>query len=356
MAHRLEKNDKQQGLSQAWHGLTEIMPELTLENNWLNQWEIVPRELYFAGEIVKEKSGAVTKSVLKQDKAGFSVLSVSDIPGLIIGAAYNPETFKPIDNKAFLELVRASIAGTEHKIVTVGSVRNRGRVFLSVELKGMEKFSAAGREFSAFLNFGNGHDKSSVLWVNTSNICTVCDNTFGFNLHKVENKATDNADDISIRQRHTKNAELALPAMAKMIDKAIGVQGEFAVELNKLAAQPIAEKNALNLFAGFVGRKVADIDKGLSTRAENTANRLLELHKSGLGNRGENLADSFQAVTEFYTRESSGGENKQKQIVSSEYGSGAVAKGEFWTMVRDGGKREATIERGEKLLVASAAN
>jgi hypothetical protein len=353
MAHKIEQHDKQQGLKQAWHGLTEICPEITLENNWLNQWEITPRELFFEATLDKQKVGAVTKSVIKQDKAGFSVLSVSDVPGLLIGSAYNPETFKPIDNKAFLELVRASIAGTGHKIVTVGSVRNRGRVFLSVELKGMEKFSAAGREFSAFLNFGNGHDKSSVLWVNTSNICTVCDNTFGFNLHKVENKAMDNADDISIRQRHTKNAELKLPGIAALVDKAIGAQGEFAIALNSLAAQPIAEKNALNLFAGFLGRKVTDIDKGLSTRAENTANRLLELHKAGLGNRGENLADSFQAVTEYYTRESSGGENRAKQIVSSEFGSGAVAKAEFWNIVRDDGKREATIERGEKLLVAS---
>jgi hypothetical protein len=99
-----------------------------------------------------------------------------------------------------------------------------------------------------------------------------------------------------------------------------------------------------------------DVESGLSTRAENTASRLLELHKNGLGNRGENLADSFQAVTEFYTHESSGGDNRLKQVVSSEFGSGAVMKGDFWNMVRNPEKREATIERGEKLLVASAAN
>ena len=32
-AHNITKYDKQQGLNQAWHGKTEIMAELTLENN-----------------------------------------------------------------------------------------------------------------------------------------------------------------------------------------------------------------------------------------------------------------------------------------------------------------------------------
>lgn len=353
MAHKIEQYDRQMGISQAWHGLTVVVPEITLENNWLTQWEIVPRELFFAGEIVKEKSGAVTRSVIKQEKAGFSLLGVSDVPGLLVGQAYNPETFKPIDNKAFLELVRASIAGTEHKIVSVGSVRNRGRVFLSIELNGMAKFKAAGRDFSAFLNFGNGHDKSSVLWVNTSNTCVVCDNTFGFNLVQVENKATS-GDDIAIRQRHTKNASLKLPEIAKLIDKAVGVQGEFQVEFEKLAQVAINEPVAKNLFAGFIGRNVQDVTDGLSTRSKNTVSRLVELHKdTKQGNRGENLADAFSAITDFYTHESSGGENKLRQVVSSEYGSGMTAKAVFWNVVRNGDKREEMVKRGESLLVHS---
>lgn len=338
MAHRIETYDKQQGIKQAWHGLTEVCPELTLDNNWLTNWETESRELFFA-------NGA---------KSPFNVLGCSDVPELLIGTPYNPETFKPIDNKAFLELVRGSIAGTDHKIVSVGSVRNRGRVFLSIELNGMEKFKAAGREFSAFLNFGNGHDKSSVLWVSTSNICTVCDNTYSMNLVQIENKESkDSTDDIKLRLRHTKNAELKLPGMAKLIDKAIGVQAEFALEMEKLAAQSITEKNAENLFAGFIGRNLTEIDKGLSTRARNTVSRLKELHIAGLGNNGENLADSFQAVTEYYTRESSGGNNRLRQVVSSEFGAGQTNKAEFWRIVRDGELRDKAIVRGETLLAHS---
>lgn len=347
MAHKIEKFDKQQGLKQAWHGLTEVLPEITLENNWLTSWDVVPVELLEIGEQV-EINGA---TYFTGEKSGLSRLVCSDIHAVKVGQGYNPNTFKPIDNKAFLGLVRDSIGGTPHKICSVGSLRNRGRVFLSVELAGMERFKSAGREFSAFLNFGNGHDKSSVLWVSTSNVCTVCDNTYTMNLVQVENKeAKDNSDDIKMNLRHTKNANLRLPDMAKLIDKAVGVQAEFAIELEKLAEQTITEKNAENLFAGFVGRNIAEIDKGMSTRARNTVSRLKELHIAGLGNNGENLADSFQAVTEYYTRESSGGDNKMRQVVSSEFGAGQASKAAFWQIVRNGELRDKTIERGESLL------
>ncbi len=341
MAHRIETHDKQQGLSQAWHGLTEIVPEITLENNWLNQWDLIPRPLFFDDS----------------KESGFSLLAVNDVPGLNIGAPYNPLTFTPVCNKDFLELVRASIAGTSHKIVSVASVRNRGRVSLSIELVGMEKFIAAGRYFSAYLNFGNGHDKSSVLWVNTSNTCTVCDNTFSANLFSVENKeASEASDDIKLRLRHTKNAKMRFPEIAKLIDKAVGVQGEFAVEFEKLSIVKIAEPTAEKLFAGFLGRNVTEVDKGMSTRARNTTSRLVQLYRGGAGNQGENLADCFSAITDYYTHFSSGGDNVMRQLVSSEYGSGQTNKADFWRMVRNPEMREKSIECGKSLLAHTKAD
>jgi hypothetical protein len=216
----------------------------------------------------------------------------------------------------------------------------------------METFKAAGRNFSAYLNFGNGHDKSSVLWVNTSNTAVVCDNTYSINLVSVENKASaENEDDISIRQRHTKNADIKLPEIAKLVDKAIGVQGEFAIELDKLAEIEIVKTDAKALFAGFIGRN--SVAEKLSTRATNTVDKLLELHVNGRGNNGRDLADAFNAVTDFYSHFSSGGKNINRQIVSSEYGSGLVAKQSFWNMVRNPVKRSEMIVRGDALLTAT---
>ena len=311
------------------------MPEITLDNNWLKQWEVAPIRL--------QKNGIDSK---------WAILTCSDEPELEIGAPYNPETFKPVDNSAFLELVRESISGTDHKIVSVGSVRNRGRVFVTVELVGMAKFEAAGRRFSAFLNYGNGHDKSSVLWVNTSNTATVCDNTFTMNLISVENAVSKEieGDDLKLRQRHTKNVTMKLPAMAQLIDKAIGVQAEFQIEFDRLSEVKVNVQTARNIFTGFVTRKSSGDE--VSTRATNTVNTLVNLFGAGRGNSGETLADVFSAGTDFYTHLSSGKDNPAKQFLSSEYGSGQVAKNELWTSLRSPEKLDKMIERGAALLAA----
>lgn len=342
MAHRIEQHDKQEGTTMGWHGLTIVKRLITLADNWLRQWETVETPLYFEGG----------------EDSGFKVLRCSDVPGLTIGSPYNPDSFHPISNAAFLDLVQASIGGTQHEIVSVGSVRNRGRVFLSLKLCGMDKFTAAGRKFSSYLNFGNGHDKSSVLWVNTSNTCTVCDNTFSANLFSVEDGRNPQGDDIKTRLRHTKLMQLKFPALATLIDKAVGVQGEFQAELDKLAKVEIKPVPAEQLFAGFIGRNIAqaDLDKGFAARSRNTVNRLVTLFGDGSkGNRAENLADAFSAVTDYYTHESSGGDNRMRQVLSSEYGAGMTAKADFWRTIRDNDKRQETIERGQTLLAHTTA-
>lgn len=339
MADRIFKYDKHQATTMGWHGKTDVVSKLDLDNNWLTTFDIVPYPLNF-------EDGT---------PADFSLLRCSDVKELRIGVPYNPLTFKPISNKDFLGLIKASIGGTSHEVCSVGSVRNRGRVFVSIKLNGMETFKAAGRTFSAFLNFGNGHDKSSVLWVNSSNICTVCDNTFSFNLFSVEGDSAQGAasqttDDIKVALRHTKNATLRLPAIADLVDKAVGVQGEFKAAMDTLAAVPVTKPQAL--FAGFLGRKVAekDIAKGMSTRGLNTSLRLVELFKTGKGNLGQNRADAFQAVTDYYSHESSKGEDVFKQVLSSDFGAGNVAKVEFWDMINDDDKVDATIIRGLELI------
>jgi hypothetical protein len=340
MAHRIFEYDRQQGKEQAWHGKTVITPDLTLDNNWLREWDLVPRKI---------------ADLENNEELPWVYLRCSDNSVIRVGQPYNPATFQPVNNADFLDMIKASISGTPHTVSSVGSLRNRGRVFVSIELMGMEKFKAAGRDFGAFLNFGNGHDKSSVLWVNTSNICTVCDNTFSCNLVSVENKVTMTDDDnVRISQRHTKNVKLRLPDIASMVDKAIGVQAEFKLEMDKLAAIAVSRNGVTQLFAGFIGRNVSDKAKGLSTRAVNTVAKLDDLFVNGRGNRGETLADAFSATTDFYTHFSSGGENVMRQMVSSDYGSGQANKAEFWNLVRNGELRETTRARGEELLVNTA--
>jgi hypothetical protein len=334
MADRILTYDTHEGIEMGWHGKTHVREAITLEDNFLRTWDLVP--------VVLEKRNEPSK---------YSILEASDVSGLEIGKPYNPETFQPITNALFLELVKQSISGTAHKIVSVGSTRNRGRVFLSIALQGMEKFKASGREFSAYLNYGNGHDKSSVLWVNTSNTCTVCDNTFSMNLFTVENKAlsgVDVGDDIAVRQRHTKNAILKLPEIATLVDKAVGVQAEFQLEFEKLSQIKVDETEARCLFTGFLTR--TSKPETLSTRTRNTVDLLTALFKNGRGNDGNDYSDVVSAMTDYCTHSSSRGNNPMKQVESSEFGAGMRTKQEFWTGIRDGNTNADWLIRGDKLL------
>lgn len=339
MAHRIFTHDKQQGIEQAWHGLTHIMSDLSLEKNWLRDWDIVPVPL--------EKRGQPSK---------YSVLECTDNPEIEIGLPYNPKTFTPIDNAAFLALVEESIGGAGHKVYSVGSVRNRGRVFVSIELCGMEKFVAAGRETKAFLNFGNGHDKSSVLFVNTSNIATVCDNTYSANLFMVEQETVgsqkEEEEQIRVSVRHTKNAKMKFPSLTSLIEKACGVQAVFTKALNEAQSVALNTEDARAGFAGFVTSPDAEV---MSSRTLNRVDRLTSLFSSGRGNKGQNLADMFNAVTDFYTHESSGGDNRMRQFLSSEYGDGAKRKAAFFSVVRKPEEKlQPLIERGRTLIRETA--
>jgi uncharacterized protein DUF932 len=341
MADRINTFDRQEGTSNAWHHKTIVKDRITLSDNWLRQWDIVP--------VVLQKYGQDTK---------YRVLECTDETSLEVGTAYNSETYRPINNTEFLNLIEASVAGTDAEIVSVGSVRNRGRVFVSLKLAGHEKFEVAGHKFNAYLNFGNGHDKSSVLWVNTSNIDTVCDNTFSCNLFAVENarKVLETAvNAVAIRQRHTINAKLRFPAVARLIDAAVGAQSQFAVNFGKFDAIALSEKEAREIFAGLISRDVAPlaVKEGLSNRGVQKTDRLVDLFLNGRGNRGATLADAFSAVTDFYTHESVRGIDKARQFASSEFESGALVKQEFYNLAQQPVKLEATRAHGEALLLAT---
>ena len=309
MAHKIEKRDKQQGRQMAWHNLTEVVADLSLEKNWLTKWDIEKRTL--------ELDGIDT---------GFDIL-IGDDDKEVIGKPF-ARTYKPISNKEFLTVIKDSISTIKGvNIETVGSVCNRGRVFVSVSLKDNSEYKIGNRTFKDFLNFGNGHDQSSVLWVNNTNTCTVCNNTFSYNLN-------NNKSDIDIRVFHRGNVELKISNIAEIIDAHLGNQAEYKAEFERLMNIDIKPTDARNLFAGWTLRN--DNEKSITPRGINKINRLSELFATGKGNEGKNRADAFSAVTDFYTHESTrgSGANVGNQFVSSEFGIGRTAKQNFWNVIR----------------------
>ncbi|HYG53555.1 MAG TPA: DUF932 domain-containing protein [Flavobacteriales bacterium] len=347
MSHQIEETDAQWGTDMAWHKLTVIKPELSLEENWLTQWDVKPVELV----TINEENAPVP--------SGYSILRCTD-NGKHVGKPFDPSTYTVIDNKTFLELLKKSFAGTKIKVVSTVSMQNRNLVAVSIRLDNLKDFKVAGREFEAYLNMGNGLANGMPLWARTGNHCVVCKNTF-------DSALVSGGKEVAVRYKHSKNMSAQIENLPQIIDAAIGVQREFAEAFNSLAKVPCGLIQAERVFTGFLTsendlKRAKELGKSarqsdvISTRSKNTAARLTELFSRGAGNRGKDFADVFSAVTDFYTHESSGGDNAWKQFESSEFGSGLRKKQEFFELVTVPKSRDTLEERGARVLELPALN
>ncbi len=108
-----------------------------------------------------------------------------------------------------------------------------------------------------------------------------------------------------------------------------------------------------NLFAGWMTRSSAGNEsKDLGPKTLTKVNRLTELFETGKGNSGENRADAFSAVTDFYTHESTrgSGKNVARQMFSSDFGMGRAAKSDFWNVIRNDKSVASYTSSGKKAL------
>lgn len=324
MSHKIGEYDKQEGIKQAWHGLTHVRQNIGVDDNWLTKWEVSKQPMF-------NPDGSPSE---------WTRVTCSD-NNIYIGKPVHQDTYSLITNRQFLDIVNDALLSVKGaKIDSVGSVCDRGRVFVSVSIPDLPEFRAAGREFRAYLNFINSHDQSSPFAVNASNVCVVCDNTFRYNLQDTNNKV------FRVVVKHTKNANDRLQDIDQMIDAYVGTQVRFKHLMDSLHSRPVSPSMARNFFTGLHSPVIAEP----STQLLNKVDELQSLFRSGRGNRGETLADVFSAVTDYYTHQSSRSSNPWKQIESSEYGYGATMKTNAMEILTDHEEYNKTLYRGQRIL------
>jgi hypothetical protein len=324
MSHKIGEYDRQEGIKQAWHGLTHVRESIGIADNWLSKWDVCKKPM-------SEPDGTVSE---------WTRVTCTD-NNLYIGKPVHAETYGLITNQQFLDIVNDALLSVKGaKIDSVGSVCDRGRVFVSVSIPDLPEFRAAGREFRAYLNFINSHDQSSPFAVNASNVCVVCDNTFRYNLHDTNNKV------FRAVVKHTKNANDRLQDIDRMIDAYIGTQVRFKHLMDSLDSRPVGAGTARNFFTGLHSPTIAEP----STQLLNKVDELQSLFRSGRGNRGQTLADVFSAVTDYYTHQGAKSDNPWRQIESSEYGFGSTMKTKTMDILSDNEEYLKTVFRGQKVL------
>lgn len=302
MAHLMESNDVQIGLSMAWHNLTKIVDKIT--EGFSFEYEKTP--LFANGQQIP----------------GWYFLTGSDDKAFI-GKPQNAESYTVIPNSRFFELVKDALNGTGAEIQSLGTFSGRAKRYATVKIGAdWEKFSVGKREFQNYLNIQDAVDGSLPLIAKGSNTCIVCNNTFNMSLSE--------KSEFRLSLRHTKFMADKLEGFEHAIDAYAGTAALFKRLLESADTLEVSEGKAKRVFLGFLtGGDAA------STRAINQANRMTELFKTGKGNEGHTALDVISAVTDYYSHESSGGLDKPwRQFNSSEIGAGAKDKSDFISSVR----------------------
>jgi len=354
----IQIRDSQVGVQMAWHGKTDVQSVITKVNCRINYpMRMEPLHLLDADgstrmkvvDEIDEKTGEPTGKLLTVPACEhFQVVSLDD--NLPIG---NPvkKGYKLISNDQMMDMVEASLAGTTHKIVSVGSINNREKVFCSIKLS--DNIIAGNRETENVLNVLWGHGGVFSVRVMSGFIVVVCANTFAMALRDASKKGKKK-NEFQAKVKHTGNADLKIENMAKAIDLHYGVAAEFTKAMDSLSNTPCNNDKARQLFAGFLVRDTEGLEE-VSTRTSNTIDTLETLFVKGKGNNGDDMCDAFNAITDYYSHESSGGEDKWRQFESSDFGMGATRKSEAYDLltgkkVRDVGTFEEVIARGNQVL------
>tara|TARA_R110000772_G_scaffold249530_2_gene363968 strand:+ start:85487 stop:86803 length:1317 start_codon:yes stop_codon:yes gene_type:complete len=341
---------------------------------WLRQWDVEE----------------VSLSARGNKKTPYKIVGFSDRPNDPDGTEeepreyflkpYNPETYHLLENERFMDLIEECLHGIEGATVTTcGSVCGRTKAFVTVSIEEIEAYKAGGREFEPFLNFLTGFTGNIPLLINNSNVCTVCDNTFRWNLQltKQRQKALiaagivsegdtsldglDGKAGLQTTFKHTKNMPTLLKKIPAIVQAFLKNQTLFASVLDLLGDMPCSHEEAISLFYSFISSRSVKSGE-LSNQTASKAMRLFELFKHGKGNSGETMADVFSAVTDYFTHENTNkltldGDTSaiSKQYVSSEFGSAGDSKEQFfdWILLTD--NHADYIKHGDKLRKEQAA-
>lgn len=334
MPHEINERDAQQGVEMAWHGLTKLTEEISFEKSPLN-WTLERRPLF----------RKVGEEFLPYHQAEI-VASDDQLP---VGNAVS-ESYSVIENNALWDTLMTGLddCAVPYKVVSIGSVCDRTKVFISVKLNEGSDFKIGNRDFKFYLNAVSTHDGSGKAMFSDSSVCVVCANTFGFN---VNDFVRDKKKAIRFAVTHSKNANLAIVNVGQGIENLISNRAQFCAELDAFGQKKVTQDQAHFFAAGIVAPEAAT-DKGISTRARNVSEEIVSLFQRGAGNSGENRLDLFSAFTDRYTH-TSAGENRQKQFVSSEFGPGQAMKSKVFWALRDDEGFAKMVKRGEELMMVA---
>lgn len=322
MSANILENDTITATEKTWHGLETIVPAIEFDNSGLD-WLVTERKAFMQhdGDMVEIPN---QKVICRQDN------------GLVLNIS--KDRYNIIQNERVWECLENALQGVNYTVKVAGSLGNCGKVFISVGIDGKQEYVVNGDKFKNHLTFVSSHDGSMSFQVYDTAVRVVCENTL--------NLSQRMKGEIKLNVRHSRNAEVRIQEMEKVLENLFQKREEFYSSYRYLVESPMTEDKAEKILVGWLNNG----KKEVSTRTQNVVNNIVDRYKFGLGNNGQTKADLLNGVTEYFTRQSS--DNRRKLYASSEFGLGAKRKAEFSDLIINDDQLDQLAANGEKMLAS----
>ena len=258
------------------------------------------------------------------------------------------DRYEILQNEVLFDALLESLEGIKYKVVSAGTLGGLTHFFASIEFEEDSNINLPdGSECKAFFNMFTSHNGTKNAHYYDSTLRQVCMNTL--------RSSFDARGEHGFKLGHTKNANVRIHDMAKIVNNILHGRRQFEEDMSELYSVDCDVSKAEKFTAGFFAEKTKVKEK-LSTRTKNQVDEVVNLAWNGKGNHGDNFFYLAQGATEFWTTGSGTGSEKRdvgRKAFSSDFGTGMDQKTTFLRDLTNKTKRDELIKRGEKVLMAS---
>lgn len=340
MSSQLLERDSQFGIIMGWHKLTKVR-EILVRDECFPDFRKVP--LTYAGLDGNPVELPGWSAVVASDDG----LSTSPVP---------TDTYKLFTPREAWDTLGEILAGSHYTVASAGTLKNRCRWFISVELDELKEASAGMADPHKFsLNFWGGLDRSLSPAINLSSTRIVCHNTLDIN------RGDKNSYLFTARLR-PENFDLKLGDSKQELEKAVGMAAVYRKTLERMNNTKATVEDCRNAVAGFLVERGGSLAKSggrngseRSSKTANTVDEVVTLFQRGAGNKGETRADVLNGFTEYFTHgPADSKKDKWSQFEASEDGRFADFKSDFFGVCESNLAFAAMKKKGEAAFAAVA--
>jgi phage/plasmid-like protein (TIGR03299 family) len=250
------------------------------------------------------------------------------------------KTYVPMQNDRLLEIANEVVAKGDIDWHRIGMVGAGEKLFASFKLP--EGFTIAGwDDIDQYIYLCNTHDGSGGIRVIPSNLVIGCSNQYSHLLASIKRAGID-PKLLSIRHSGKQEDRVAdLVAALRVVDQ---LNQQFVLDAQELIQVEMSQDDRVSFYLDTFGIKqneelveAGTNPLGLTTRGNNTLDKLLEIEAHPTNNHNGNGGSAFAAfntatyyLDHEWTFDRAGEKSNDKRVESAIMGTGARMKSKAW--------------------------